>query len=85
MTIASTLSSVCALARVAALAAATVLAGNASAADAPPPSPLRIPAGDYTLDGNAQRRGRWRVGGARVAGEHGRRSERGDARERANG
>jgi polyisoprenoid-binding protein YceI len=51
MTIASTLSSVCALARVAALAAATVLAGNASAADAPPPSPLRIPAGDYTLDG----------------------------------
>ena len=50
MTIASTLSSVCALARVAALAAATVLAGNASAADAPPPSPLRIPAGDYTLD-----------------------------------
>lgn len=49
MTIASTLSSR-ALARVAALAAAAALAGSAVAADAPPPSPLRIPAGDYTLD-----------------------------------
>ena len=50
MTIASTLSRLSALARVAAVAAAAALAGNASAADAPPPSPLRIPAGDYTLD-----------------------------------
>ena len=49
MTIASTLSSR-ALARVAALAAAAALAGSAVAADAPPPSPLRIPAGNYTLD-----------------------------------
>ena len=49
MTIASTLSSR-ALARVAALAAAAALAGSAVAADAPPASPLRIPAGDYTLD-----------------------------------
>ena len=49
MTIASTLSTR-ALARLAALAAAAALAGSAVAADAPPPSPLRIPAGDYTLD-----------------------------------
>ncbi len=48
MTIASPLSSLCALARLAALAVA--FAGNASAAGTAAPPPLRIPAGDYTLD-----------------------------------
>jgi polyisoprenoid-binding protein YceI len=33
-----------------ALAAAVAFAAGASAADVPPPSPLRVPAGDYTLD-----------------------------------
>ena len=49
MTIASTLSFVRALAQVAALAAASC-AVPAGAADVPPPSSLRVPAGDYTLD-----------------------------------
>jgi polyisoprenoid-binding protein YceI len=50
MTIVPTLSSVRTLARVAAVAAAAALAATAGAADVPPPSPLRIPAGDYALD-----------------------------------
>ena len=49
MPIVSTLSPLGALARVAAIAVA-LFAGSASADDAPAPSPLRIPAGDYTLD-----------------------------------
>jgi polyisoprenoid-binding protein YceI len=49
MSIDSTLSTVRALARIAAIGAAA-FAGNASAAAPPPPSPLRVPAGDYTLD-----------------------------------
>ena len=47
MTIASTLASLRALARITTVAAA--LAGGASTS-AQPPAPLRIPAGDYTLD-----------------------------------
>jgi polyisoprenoid-binding protein YceI len=50
MTIDPTLSTLRALARVAAIASAAAFAGHAGAADAPPPSPLRVPAGDYTLD-----------------------------------